>query len=256
MGRMKNWAVVTLVAPILWGQSDYKESDPLPGKTILEKLSRVSQLDRLPDTKSDAARCSCAAGVSAFLLLGGRWEGLAAKYGLPTVPTYESVHRLQDRLYRIANADGKPGVFGGCRPLYDAAKRVTGWERKPGDEVHLLFEELGIENWPLYGPTEEKLNDRKAAVQGYFEQYPEGALIVGVNEDTKTSESLPVKPGTFASHYVVVFQRNGSYFRLDSWAQPGENTLHPMNEKQVRELVFETPVTLLATKLKAAPRER
>ncbi len=233
----------------------YKESDQLKGKTMLEKLSRVSQLDLLADTDGDAARCSVAAALNAYLLLGGEWKPLAKRFLPSDTLTYEQVHRLQEKIYGIANVDGEPGVFGGARPLYDEQKRVVGWERKEGDEVHRVFEELGLETWAIFGPTQDKLNDRKDAVLGYFKEYPNGALIVGVNEDAENSISLPVKPGTFADHYILVFQRKGTYYRLDSWAKPGNNTLHSMTEKEVRELVFETPVTLLATKLKA-PKEK
>lgn len=228
----------------------YREADPLPGTSILDKLSHVSQLDLLPDTKADGARCSCAAAINAYLLIGGTWPELSRKFSLTPEPTYESVHRLQERLYHLANVDGEPGVFGGCRPRYDAEKRVVGWERKEGDEVHRVFEELGLETWPLYGPTEARLHDRQEAVLAYFRDHPQGALVVGVNEDMKTGRSLPVPVGTFANHYILVIRRQSGFYRLDSWAKPGLNTLHAMTDQEVKELVFSSPITMLATKLR------
>jgi hypothetical protein len=246
----KTAGVALLFCALLQAQTPYDEKALLPGTTILEKLSHVSQLDLLADTKHDAARCSCAAAISAYLLVGGEWKRLAGKFRLTAEPTYESVHRLQEQLYNAANVDGKPGVFGGCRPKYDAQRRVIGWERKEGDEVHRVFADLGLDAWPIYGATEAKLNDRKDAVLQYFGQYPNGALIVGVNEDSKTGRSMPVKPGTFADHYVLVIRREAGFLRLDSWAKPGQNTLHPMTDEEVRQLVFESPITMLAVRLK------
>ena len=227
----------------------YSEADVLAGATMLEKLSRVSQLDQLEDTDDDAARCGCAAALNAFLASGGTWEELAERLGLAKEPTQESVHRLQERLYDEANVDGEPGIYGGCRPLYDAARNVVGWERKEGDEAHRVFEAVGLETWALFGRSEATLNDRREAVLAYFRERPLGALIVGVNEDMDSGRSLPVTPGTFANHYIVVLRRDGAFLRLDSWAEPGARTLHPMTDTEVRELVFETPITLLATAL-------
>lgn len=242
-------------APSFAPSPSYREAALLSDESALAMARGVSQLDLLDDTDDDAARCSCAAAIHAYLLLGGDWLAATRAQGLSTVPTHESMHRLQERLYELADVDGEPGVFGGCRPLFDEAGRVVGWQRKDGDEVHRVFAELGLDAWPLYGPTAANLFDREAAVHAYFAAHPGGALIAGVDEDMATGASRPVAPGTFADHYVVVTRRDGRWLRLDSWAPLGADTLHTMDAEEVRSLVFQSPVTLFAVAL-AADRAR
>ena len=49
----------------------YSEGDVLPGADLPTQLAHVGQLDQLDDTAFDVERCSCAAGLTAYLLLGG-----------------------------------------------------------------------------------------------------------------------------------------------------------------------------------------
>ncbi len=110
----------------------FNESNLLPGKTMLERLDGVSQLDLLADTQHDAERCSCAAGVNAYLLLGGSWQSLAKKFILPKTLTYESIHRCKTGFMQFANVDGEAGNLRGLPTRYDVQNNIIGWSARRG----------------------------------------------------------------------------------------------------------------------------
>ena len=104
----------------------YEEDDLIPGETLLARLGHISQLDRLDDTEADYARCSTAATLNAYLLLGGDFASAAGGLGVDTAFSFANVHRVQETLYHLANADGEPGIYGTARPEYDPEGQLVG----------------------------------------------------------------------------------------------------------------------------------
>ncbi|MBK8648924.1 MAG: hypothetical protein IPN16_20770 [Gemmatimonadetes bacterium] len=88
-----------------------RETDTLSISSPLARVAYLTQLDRLDDTRSDDARCSAAASLNAFVLLGGSVDSVARLFGLPLDRTIGTAHRVQERLYLHADVDGVAGVI-------------------------------------------------------------------------------------------------------------------------------------------------
>ena len=75
-----------------------------------------------------------------------------------------------------------------------------------------------------------------------------------VAEDEELVEALDVARIGDAVH-IQLDGRGDDFYPGSGNAPPGANTLHAMSDAEVRELVFTTPITLLATLL-AMPATR
>ena len=97
-----------------------RETDTLSSVSALARVSYLTQLDLLDDTRSDEARCGAAASLNAYLLLGGDLDVVARLLGLPLDHTIGTAHRVQDQLYRHADVDGVAGLIGSTKPIVNA----------------------------------------------------------------------------------------------------------------------------------------
>ena len=217
--------------------TSFEESDSLPEGRTLERLAYVSQLDELEDTVADYARCSCAATLSAYLLLGGDFETVAREFGVEPELTYANVHRVQEALYHHANVDGEPGIYGSSIPSFDEEGRLTGWERHPEDEYHRVLEALGLGADRVYGPTRETANDKRVSILEWTKR--PAVFIVGVDEDMEHERFGPMhKTG---NHYIAIHHEDGRYHALDSFRTPGNRAHQVLTDQEVEDNLFETP---------------
>jgi hypothetical protein len=229
----------------------YRETDLIPGTTTVDRLKHISQRDLLEGTKADAARCGPAAMLNAYLLLGGDWTRIARRLGVGETFTFEHVHLAQEALYNLANQDGVAGVFGGYLPDWgEDGGAFRGWKLKPNDEAHRIFQYLGLEFFPLYGPTKDQITRKQQRVEEVLSATEATVLIVGVDEEFKEAVSHPVKPGGTANHYTLAFRQGKTYFMLDPWAKVGQYSLRQLSDSDVRMMLFETLNPIIAVRLK------
>jgi len=218
------------------------EAAPLAGRDLLEQLSFVSQLDQLDETSADFARCSTAATLSAYLLLGGSFRAAAERYGVDGALTLGNVHRLQEALYLIAERDGEPGIFGASVPRYDDRGRLTGWDRHEADEYQAVLDALGLSMDRVYAPTEADKLDKRAAVQAWLDRPEPVVFVVGVDEDTERERFEPMHER--GNHYVIVFRWDGRFYALDSYRTPGRSALVKLTAQDVEDHLLRTPNAL------------
>ncbi len=217
---------------------EYEEAERLPGSTLLHKLAHVSQLDKLDDTDADYARCSAAATLSAYLLLGGDFAAIAEKTGVDGALTFANVHLLQEALYDIANTDGRPGVFGTCKPDYDDEGRLIGWAHNEGDEYHAIVDALGLSMTRVYAPTRDDPTELRAAVLDFLATPEDVVFVVGVDEDMAKERFVPMDET--GNHYVAMFQRGDTVYALDSYRTPGRSALVVLSPVDVEAHLFRT----------------
>lgn len=206
---------------------------------MLAKLSYVSQIDLLAETRADYARCSAAATLSAYLLLGGSFEAAAADQGVAGELTLGNVHRLQEALYRRADRDGEPGIFGASVARYDDQGRLTGWDRHADDEYQDILDALGLSRDRVYAPTEADKQDKRAAVQAWLDRPEQVVFVVGVDEDTERERFAPMHER--GNHYVILFRWRDRFYALDSYRTPGRSALVPLSDRDLEDNLFYTP---------------
>jgi hypothetical protein len=243
--------MIVLILLALAADFTYRESDPIPGATLVDKLKHISQRDLLDVTKADSARCGPAAILNAYLLLGGDWPKIATHLGVQRPFTFENIHLAQEAIYNHANRDGKPGVFGGYLPDWDPSSgRYLGWKHKPTDEAHHIFEYLGLDHFPIYGPTKDSISNKGPAIESALKAEPKTVFVIGVNEAFNEAVSNPVRFGEVANHYTLVFQDKGKFYMLDPWAKIGDYALRSFDAEQTRLMLFETYNPIIAVQLK------
>ena len=224
---------------LLWAQTadfTYRETDLIPGAAMVDRLKQVSQRDLLEETKADEVRGGPAAMLDAYLLLGGDWASVAGRLKVGDAFTFENVHRAQEALYDLANQDGKPGVIVAYQPDWDDNDgKLRGWDLRPTDEAHRVFDFLGLEFAPLYGPFKERLAQKRASVEAAL---AESAPVVLIVEDVAAARS------------AVVYRREGVYFMLDPSVKVGQFALRRMSDEEVRAMVFETINPVISVRLK------
>jgi hypothetical protein len=259
MQRLKLWIpilpfILLSLCASAWAQKPdfiYQETDLLPGASMIDKLRHVSQRDLLDNTKADLVRCSSAAILNAYLLLGGDWAAVAQRLHVGQALTFENIHRAQEALYLVADHDGKPGVFGGSLPEWDEKTGAyRGWKPKPTDEAHHIYDFLYMEHFPLYGPTKERITSKRAAIERALGEHPATVLIVGVDEHFEEAISRPTKPGSAANHYTLVFARQGKFYILDPWAKIGHYALREFSAADTQAMLYDTGNPIYAVRLK------
>lgn len=219
----------------------FHQDAQLPGDDTLQQLRYVSQLDELDDTTADYARCSCAATLSAYLLLGGDFAPIAERFGVASELTYANVHRVQEAVYHHANVDGEPGIFGSSHAEYDGDGKLTGWRPHEGDEYHRVLQVFGLHADRVYAPTEADKLDKRAAVQRLLDGDRQ-VVFVGVDEDMENERFVPMHER--GNHYVILFRWKGRFYALDSFRKPGNEALVRLDAKQVEDNLFYTPNAL------------
>ena len=221
-----------------------RETDTLSTASPLARVAYLTQLDRLDDTRSDEARCSAAASLNAFVLLGGSIDSVARLFGLPLDHTIGTAHRVQDRLYLHADVDGVAGVLGSTKPVTDATGAIVAARRSAGDEFHRVLDVVGLRAEPLFGATLKTVGVRDSAVNAYLRTRENAVFIVGADADLSRG-ARPSRAPTAASanHYIVIARLNRAWYKVDSWYRAGQRTVSPLTEAEVRGFLHRTPVT-------------
>ncbi|NBU81520.1 MAG: hypothetical protein EBS55_07725 [Flavobacteriaceae bacterium] len=241
------------------------------GNDRVQQLSFISQNDQLDSTKFDAYRCSAAAAINCYLYMGGSWEKLASTLALPdTAFTYANVYWAQEKLFLLSGGNFN-GILGQYYPTWDKLGELTGYKVKSNNLLSFVFENLDMYIKPLLPikisdpegmkevirkmykdsilPTPvNDFKDKKELVLNYFKSNPNGALFMGVYENSKTGESLPAKDERISSqnHYIMCFKRGSDFYTLDTWRAPGHKALTKLTDKKVEEMLYRTHNMLLA----------
>lgn len=215
----------------------YSEGDALPGVDLPTRLAHVGQLDQLDDTEFDVERCSCAAGLTAYLLLGGEFAPLAERFGVGAELTFANVHRLQEALFRACTGD-RDGLLGSSVPEFDAEGRVTGWRPHANDKFHLVAEALGLDYEPLYGPTKDSLSDRRKRVEAAVAAAPRAAFVIGCSAGDPGTRVVAPDDAHPANHYALVLAEAGRFWIYDSYCLPGNLCRRELTQDEVRALLW------------------
>jgi hypothetical protein len=247
-----------------------KEEQELTGNSLIERLSYVTQLDNLNSTGWDEYRCSASAAINCYLYMGGSWQNLVSTLELPESNlTYANVHHAQEKLYVLSGGDST-GMLGQYYAKWDNRGNLTGYNIKKDNLLTFVFENLNMYAKPIlplkltdikgmqqainemyHKPIlpihPEDLRNKKKQVEAYFRKNPQGAIFMGVNENSKTGETLPAIDERISSqnHYVMCVKIDEHYYELDTWRRPGQKTLTKLTDKQVDELLFNTHNMLL-----------
>lgn len=221
-----------------------RETDTLSSTSALARVAYLTQLDLLEDTRSDEARCGAAASLNAYLLLGGDLDVVVRLLGLPVDHTIGTAHRVQDQLYRHADVDGVAGLIGSTKPIVDASGAVVASRRSAADEFHRILDVLGLRAEPLFGSTLATVGNRERAVAAYLRRTGDAVFIVGADADISRG-ARPSRAPTAgsANHYIVLARVGGAWQKVDSWYRPGQRTVSPISEAEVRGFLHNTPVT-------------
>ncbi|MEM7456132.1 MAG: hypothetical protein AAF456_17435 [Planctomycetota bacterium] len=214
---------------------------------MIQWLKPVSQLDELEDTVHDFERCSVAATLSAYLILGGNFEACVSRFDVEPDLTRENVQRLQDAIYIHANRDGEPGIFGSCIPEYSDAGALTGWRWHPDDEYKHVVNALGLNVDRIYSGSDSEPDDKRAAVQRALNSDEQVVFVVGVDEDMDTESFQPMVE--LGNHYIAVVKVGDQFYALDSYRTEGRSTLVEMNLEQVEDNLMYTPNAIFALTL-------
>jgi len=235
-------ALLLLVTACRTTTLEFDERDALAGHDMLAKLRYVSQLDQLDDTTADHARCSTAATLNAYLLLGGEFAPIAQRFGVGTQLTYANVHRLQEAIYHYANVDGSPGILGASHAEYGEGGRLVGWRRHEHDEYQAVLDAFGLHMDRIYAPSKADTRDKRAAVQAWLDDTTPVVFVVGVDEDMERERFVPMDQR--GNHYVILFRWNDRFYALDSYRTPGNEALVALDAQQVEDNLFYTPNAL------------
>lgn len=244
--RLRRHSLLLLVLAACAAPADfaYSETDALPGADLPTRLAHVSQLDLLPDTTGDHERCSCAAALTGYLLLGGSFGAAAARFGIGPELTFANVHRLQEALLHAANVDGEDnGVLGSTVPEYDGDGRLTGWRLHPKDEFHHVLAALGLTAEPLLGPTRAACNDRRAPVAAALAAGEPTVFVIGCHGGTADGAIAPPDATHDANHYALVHVADGRAWLFDSFRRPGHLARRELSADEMRAYLDHNPIT-------------
>ena len=228
---------------------NYDEKDKLPGDHWVERLSYVSQKDKLVNTIADEARCSAAATLSGYLILGGDFNKVASSLNLPSSEiTFENIHLAQEKLYHMANIDGEPGIYGTTKPIYDDQGKLIDWDFREEDEYHKVVELLGLKVERIFSLSQSKPLDKQEPIERLIGDPLQQVFVVGVMEDLEEETFYPMDE-SIGNHYILIFHQNQSYYALDSWKTPGKKTLSKLSGQQVKDHLFKTHNAIYALSL-------
>ena len=245
--------------------------DTLWGEDIAHQLSYITQKDMLDSTEWDDYRCGASAALNGYLYMGGSWDRVVSTLGLPdTSFSYSNVYLAQEKLF-LKSGGNSTGILGQYYPTWDDSGELIGYTVTSGNLLSLVFENLDMYIKPLLPTTisdpkgmEEAIakmyrepvlptpvsdiKNKKDLVLNYFELNPNGALFMGVYEDMVAQKSLPAQDERISSqnHYIMSFKKDGNFYTLDTWRNPGHKTLTKLTDKEVDEMLFYTHNMLLA----------
>ena len=241
----------TLLLLLMAGCSGNNEQQPVAehsARDMLHWLEPVSQLDELDDTVHDFERCSVAASVSAYLILGGSFEACATGFDVEPELTHENVQRLQEAIYLHANRDGEPGIFGSCIPEYSDGGDLTGCQWHPDDEYRHVAIALGLSVDRVYSRSESEPDNKRAAVQRALKSADQVVFVVGVDEDMESETFQPMRE--LGNHYIAVVNIDDQFYAIDSYRTEGRSTLVEMTSEQVDANLLNTPNAIFVLTLR------
>ncbi|MBC7473189.1 MAG: hypothetical protein H7263_02770 [Candidatus Sericytochromatia bacterium] len=228
----------------------YSESEKISGKNAIEIISNISQKDNFNETSSDNDRCAAASMINAYLLMNGNFAKLAGKYNIGKELTYKNIHLLQDKIYRLANTDGTPGIYSGYK--YKSYSDGNIFDIKPNGEIIKVGETVGIKLIPLLGNNTATIHNRKKEVNNFFSQHPYGVIQVGVKLDLKNGDIRAPRLDSDQNHVIIIFKRNKKIYMADTSSinnGMGKN-VRLLSESQLGYLVYNTSAIVLGLLIK------
>lgn len=218
----------------------YSENEKISGKNIYEMISNISQKDNLNETKADDDRCGTASLLNAYLIMGGNFEKLTKEFGLKNIITYKNIHLLQEKLYNIANIDKKSGIYSGFKYKTFFNGYIT--DIRPSGEIVFASDKIGIEVMPLIGKTLDTIDEKKEAIEDFFQKKPNGVLQVGVYLELKNGKLLKPTSNKEQNHFITVFKLNNDYYLSDT--SPVNNgdgkNIKKLTKQELKDLLYNT----------------
>lgn len=147
------------------------------------------------------------------------------------------MHRLQDAVYLDANTNGVKGLSLKTDYTYFfnsiLSKTTTG-------EVSDAAQKMGMKTHPLMGNKRDDLYNHKEAVQDFFQEHPKGSIILGVSMNEETGELRPVSEEHKINHAVTVYQREGTFYLLDTGASDNglKNSRRTLNAAEIESFIY------------------
>lgn len=218
----------------------YSENEKISGKNVYEMISNISQKDNLSETKADDDRCGTASLLNAYLIMGGNFEKLTKEFGLKNIITYKNIHLLQEKLYNIANIDKKSGIYSGFKYKTFFNGYIT--DIRPSGEIVFASDKIGIEVMPLIGKTLDTIDEKKEAIEDFFQKKTNGVLQVGVYLELKNGKLLKPTPNQEQNHFITVFKLNNDYYLSDT--SPVNNgdgkNIRKLTKQELSDLLYNT----------------
>ncbi|MEZ0372711.1 MAG: hypothetical protein ACAI44_26710 [Candidatus Sericytochromatia bacterium] len=219
----------------------YAESDVIPGESVRQKLSRVSQADTLTQTDDDGNRCGSASLLNAWLLLGGNFAEAAARLGLEGENdelTYARLHTAQEALFDAVNTDGSEGLSTSYSITHRGNEVVA---LEPRGEVWDAIDKLGLTGELLLSRKLDALHQRQEIVSDFWQRHPQGVLLTGLYLDVETGALRSPSADERQNHFVLVFQDADKRYLLDTGASDNGvgNSLHELSPEQFEGFVYQ-----------------
>lgn len=218
----------------------YSENEKIAGKNVYEIISNISQKDNLDETKADDDRCGTASLLNAYLIMGGNFEKLTKEFSLKNTINYRNIHLIQEKLYNIANIDKKSGIYSGFKYKTFFNGYIT--DIRPSGEIVFASDKIGIEVTPLIGKTVDTIDEKKEAVQEFFQKKSKGVLQVGVYLEVKTGKLSKPRSNQGQNHFITIFRLNNDYYLSDT--SPVNNgdgkNIRKLTSQELNDLVYNT----------------
>lgn len=218
---------------------NYNEEDKIEGSTPFEIVSNISQSDTLAETRNDDNRCNASSLLNAYLLMDGKFDSLAKKFGVGTDLTYKNVHLLQEKIYNLGNTDGRDGISSGFEYNYTLSTgKITKSTLK--GELPVLLDKLGFKTVLIHGDNLKTITHNKSAVDNFFKENPKGVLDVGVYMTKNDSLISANKLGS--NHTVLVFKKDNDFYLVDTGKGGNANRNHikKLSNEEMNNLVYNT----------------
>ncbi|HEY9843667.1 MAG: hypothetical protein ACAI44_24200 [Candidatus Sericytochromatia bacterium] len=220
----------------------YAESDAIPGESVRQKLSRVSQADNLAETDDEGNRCGAASLLNAWLLLGGNFSEAATRLGLSAPDgelTYAQLHTAQEALFDAVNTDGSDGLSTSYSITYRGNEVVA---LEPRGEIWDAIGKLSLNGELLLSRKVDALHQRQEIVSDFWQRHPEGVLLTGLYLDAATGAMRSPSADERQNHFVLVFQDADKRYLLDTGASDNGvgNSLHELSPEQFEGFVYQS----------------
>ncbi|MFN8674566.1 MAG: hypothetical protein U0457_21100 [Candidatus Sericytochromatia bacterium] len=170
------------------------------GSTTNEKLSNISQLDRLSETTADTTRCGAGALIDTLIMLKGEssFPSLITTLGLTNSElTYKNIHLAQEALIKSVNAQTTGMTVDLVGNSITGGSAITA-----ANKIGLKFGTSFI--------SKDTKGSYQTNMGTFFDTNPKGVLYTSSNIDNTGKVSFSSSLAN--NHWVIISRRNGIYY--------------------------------------------